>query len=129
MKSWFGTPYGASYEMDTPHVAVPVGQPCAWCEEPFVAGDAGMFIPTIREGEDGELVGTDLPYHYECHLRGFLGSANHMRGRCSCFGGTEDHDPPYLTKRQAAQESVDLWNASRPQPAPPIKMLKGKKAR
>jgi hypothetical protein len=54
-----------------------------------------------------------LPYHYECHFRSIIGGLNHLRGRCTCCGGTEPPDPPELSKREAAAEAVKFWTISR----------------
>jgi hypothetical protein len=105
---WFGRPGGAPYEEGSPHVATPVDELCAWCTEPIAADDDGLLIPHI--GGEGPV---ERPYHYECHLRQVIGGANHLRGNCTCCGGAEPADPPYLTLRQAAQQAVALWSQRR----------------
>jgi hypothetical protein len=52
--------------------------------------------------------------HYDCHLRSIIGGLNHLRGRCTCYGGTEPPDPPDLTRREAARQAVAYWNRSMP---------------
>jgi hypothetical protein len=43
-------------------------------------------------------------YHYECAVRIVIGSVAHIERRCSCFvDGSEDDDPPGLSKRDAAR--------------------------
>jgi hypothetical protein len=105
---WFGRPGGALYEDDSPHVATPVGELCAWCTEPITADDDGLMVPHI--GSEGSV---ERPYHYECHLRQIIGGFNHLRGNCQCCGGPEPPDPRYLTLRQAAQQAVALWDQRR----------------
>lgn len=65
---------------------------CVWCDEPIL---------------DGERLAPDYPQpmHYECGLRAVIGSLGHQRGRCFCYGGTEE-DPPELTRRQAARAAA-----------------------
>jgi len=50
-------------------------------------------------------------YHYECHARMVLGGLNHQKRTCKCFGGTDDPDPPEMTKRQAALAAFDYFNS------------------
>lgn len=49
--------------------------------------------------------------HRECSLRGVIGGLNHLKGTCQCCGGTDDPDPPEMTKRQAALAAVEYWRA------------------
>jgi len=53
--------------------------------------------------------------HYECQLRGIVGSVGHQRGLCSCRGGpgTMD-DPPGVSKREAARAAVAEWRKEKP---------------
>jgi len=105
--NWFGRAFGCAYEADTPHVETPVGEPCAWCDEPIEAGDSGLLIPHLTLSQRTEL----RPHHYECHLRSVIGGVNHLRGRCTCCGGTEPPDPEGLSRRVAAQCAVTAWQA------------------
>jgi hypothetical protein len=98
---WFGSPGGAPYEADCQHVATPVGATCAWCDEPFVEGDDGVVLPVYG--------GESAAFHYECHLRQVIGGLNHLRGNCTCCGGSEPPDPPWLSRRQAALQAVHVW--------------------
>jgi hypothetical protein len=41
----------------------------------------------------------------------FFGPPHQLR-RCSCFGGSDEEDPPEMTWRQAAKVAVTLWKAS-----------------
>jgi hypothetical protein len=77
-------------------VAPPIGQACLLCGE------------AIAEGDIGTIDGADQVTHYECRMRGVIGSVGHQLRRCSCFGGTEE-DPPGMSRRQAAQAACALW--------------------
>lgn len=92
---WFGKAYGAPYEADTPHVSTPVGAQCAHCGEPIGFHDDGLLIPHLGAGPI-----THRCYHYECH-------------GCTCCGGTEEPDPPNVTRREAARQAVKNWNQNR----------------
>jgi len=48
-------------------------------------------------------------YHYECYMRMIVGGTNHLNKTCKCFGGSDEPDPPEMTKRQAALAAFDLW--------------------
>lgn len=65
---------------------------CPWCDEPVLDGEE--LAPGHRQ-----------PTHYECGLRAAVGSVGHQRGLCWCYGGTEE-DPPWMTRRQAAQAAA-----------------------
>jgi hypothetical protein len=82
--------------MDTPKCNTPVGTPCIHCTEAIVEGDQGIIDTT------------GYAYHYPCFMRSIIGSAAHQLQKCSCYGGAWE-DPPELTKRQAAQLALDLW--------------------
>ena len=72
---------------------------CAFCGE------------RVAEGEDcGAML--EAPSHYECALRSVIGGYNHLRGRCTCCGGTLPPDPPELSKRDAARVAVAFWRLS-----------------
>ena len=51
--------------------------------------------------------------HWQCALRAITGGLNHLRGLCSCCGGTEPPDPPEMTLREAAIAAVDHWSQKR----------------
>lgn len=101
MMKWFGLKPWSPMCQDCPRVEIPVGEPCLHCGEPIEAGGDGVMIP---HGDTG-----DRPWHWECNLRGIIGGLNHLNGACSCCGGTDDPDPPEMTKRQAAQAAVDYY--------------------
>lgn len=67
---------------------------CILCDEPITPADerAMMFVE---------------PVHFECGVRAVAGGVNHQRGTCTCCGGTDDPDPPGMTRRQAAQAATD----------------------
>jgi len=72
---------------------------CQHCREEVLPGDA---IMAFNNG--------DVIMHRVCGLRGVIGSVAHLQRRCSCYvkGSTED-DPPEMTRRQAAEAAVTLW--------------------
>lgn len=88
--SWFGESWGAPCCDPADHARTPVGEACAFCEEPIADGDRGFA--------------TGLPTHLECTLRSVLGSVAHIEGRCSCFGGDDDDEE--LSARESAYAAV-----------------------
>jgi hypothetical protein len=94
---WFGKSWGAPICEEDDHIDIPIGKPCIHCEEIIVDGDQGI---TTRQG---------YSYHLDCHLREIVGGVNHIRGTCLCCGGTDNPDPPYISKRQAAQLAAIEW--------------------
>lgn len=71
---------------------------CLWCDEPVAPGDLTHSL---------------LPgYHYACAMRAVHGPIAHFEKTCSCFvkDGSAEHDPPHLTKRQAARIVADYVN-------------------
>ena len=52
--------------------------------------------------------------HQECALRAIIGGVNHLRGLCTCCGGTLPPDPPNVTQREAARLAVAEWKRQRP---------------
>jgi len=68
---------------------------CLWCGEP------------VAEDEQAEC---NVPMHQECAFRSIVGSAAHIEHRCMCYRkGSDEHDPPNMTKRQAARAAVLAW--------------------
>lgn len=53
------------------------------------------------------------PVHQECAFRSVAGSAAHILGECSCYGGTRE-DPPGMTKRHAAKLALDTYRMLNP---------------
>lgn len=96
---WFGPSWHSPLNRECEEMPVPIGLPCEYCGEVFIADDQG-----IRLGS-GELE------HIDCFLCGVFGSAAHQQRTCSCYvPGSTEHDPPGMTKRQAATAAVNLWN-------------------
>ncbi len=86
---------------DCAQVPVPVGR-CFHCEETFVAEDSGVI----------DCIGNAM--HYNCFLRGIIGSVAHLQKVCCCFvRGASEGDPPGMTRRQAADAAVKLWETLR----------------
>lgn len=82
---------------DCDHIDTPLNAFCLWCEEPIGAGDNGVVY------DNGPSC------HLECHLRQIIGSACHVLKTCSCFvPGSDENDPPELTKREASKLAVEL---------------------
>lgn len=79
--------------------------PCAWCDEPFTEADSGFVMPVIPDGF--------MAYHDACLMRSFVGSVAHQLKLCPCFSGIADEDAPGLTKRQAAQAAMELFQTMR----------------
>lgn len=94
---WFGQNWSAPICTEEDHIDTPIGKSCYHCGEIFVEGDQG--VTNIQ----------DYSFHYECNLRGILGGANHIRGTCTCCGGSDDPDPPNVSKREAARLAVLEW--------------------
>ena len=102
MMKWFGTaPFSPACE-SVPRVAVPVGQLCAWCDEPITSADDGYVIPHL----DADSTVTERPFHVECNIRQVVGSVGHQLKLCTCYGG-EYEDAPMMTKREAAKAAYD----------------------
>lgn len=94
---YFGPPH--LRKDDEIQIATPVGERCLLCGEAIAESDIG----TINRA--GQVA------HYECSMRGVVGSVGHQLKRCGCYGGTEE-DPPGMTRRQAAKAAVKLWEAT-----------------
>lgn len=100
---YFGDPkFRKEYEEQ---VETPIGVLCLHCDEPIEADDTG----TVEIVLDSKLDTFLKPLHYECRLRTAVGSIGHMKGLCSCYGGTEE-DPPGMTKREAAIAAARYWH-------------------
>lgn len=53
-------------------------------------------------------------YHHECAVRAIAGSVGHQNRTCACYqvfdsSATPNHDPPAMTKREAARAAYDLY--------------------
>ncbi len=111
MMRWFGPPRGQEpVASGLELIAVPVGEPCGWCEEPIEAQDSGVTVPLLSDRQPPR----ELAYHFECHARQTLGSVAHLQRRCSCFvPGATRTDPPDMTKREAARAALVLFQNRR----------------
>lgn len=91
---YFGPPW--SRKPDEIQVPAPVGETCILCGEPIAEDDMGTinFVNQVS--------------HHECLMRSVIGSVGHLKGNCFCFGGTEE-DPPGMSRREAAQAAVKLF--------------------
>ena len=94
---WFGESWGAPICVKDDHIHTPIGESCTFCEEVFVNGDQGI---TNLQG---------YSWHADCYMRIILGGMNHIRGICSCCGGTAEPDPENVSKREAARLAVLEW--------------------
>lgn len=75
---------------------------CAWCQEDLEDGRRHPMIQAM---------------HIECGLRAVAGPLAHHRMRCSCFvPGSDEHDPPGMTMRQAAVAVWDYFQILQAQP-------------
>lgn len=123
MRGYFGdfaTGLPAGFR-DLEQMPTPVGCCCGHCEEeiddgddgvvvPFWTGDGGLILRIDEDGVGHKLEGEPvLVFHYECSFRSICGGVNHQLGRCHCCGGTEDPDPPHLTRREAALAATRLF--------------------
>lgn len=78
---------------------------CFWCGEPVLPGE-GASDPVFVV--DSARRGAMRDRHVECAIRAVIGSVGHQRGKCSCYGGTEE-DPPGMTRRDAARVAKAEW--------------------
>jgi hypothetical protein len=102
---FFGQHWEAHEYRDFERVPTPVGEACAWCEEPIEAKDFGYVVPGFyRSGV------REKPWHQECFLRQVVGSLGHQERRCTCYGG-EENDPVGFSRRQAARMAVAKFHA------------------
>ena len=71
---------------------------CGFCEEPIQAGEKAP--------------GTGTPLHRECQIRLIVGSVAHVERRCGCYvEGSQESDPPHMTRRQGARQALAAHNA------------------
>lgn len=94
---WFGESWHADICFSQPHAETPVGEPCCHCEE------------KIEDGDQGYIYANGPAAHRNCFIRQISGSLAHILKRCGCFvPGSQEHDPPGLTKRQAANLAAEV---------------------
>jgi hypothetical protein len=54
-------------------------------------------------------------FHRECAFRAVAGSVAHIERRCSCFvRGSDESDPPGVSKREAARMALEAWRKQNP---------------
>jgi hypothetical protein len=82
-------------------------QMCPFCDEP-IAGQDRLFTHLLPVS------------HFECGMRALLGGVNHLRRRCSCFGGTAPPDEPGLSPREAAWAALAEIEASAARKGHPV---------
>jgi hypothetical protein len=74
---------------------------CLHCDEPATTDKS---IPHLTANG-----WTQKRWHWECFMRAIIGGLNHLRGTCTCCGGTEPPDPPEMTRREAALAALAYW--------------------
>lgn len=95
---YFGESWHVPALVGAEQADTPVGEPCLHCDEPIRPEQQGFLRPVI--GSDGQ---TEVrPIHRECDLRAIVGGLHHQLGTCTCEGGSDDPDPPWATRREAA---------------------------
>lgn len=104
--------FNPKQKTDYPECPCPVGERCLHCEEPIAATDTGFMVPYLDVPGASDARNYDKPFHFECFLRGIVGSVGHQLKQCSCYGGTRE-DPEGYTKRQAAVAAVEAWARQR----------------
>ena len=68
---------------------------CQWCQEGILPEDNPEPIGNM---------------HWECGLRSVIGPVAHLQRRCQCFEpGSTEHDPPGMSRREAAQAAAQLY--------------------
>lgn len=73
--------------------------PCLRCGEVVLPGEQVQYYSNLPD-----------PVHHACFMRPITGSVAHLEKRCSCYiEGAQEGDDPSLTRRQAAQAAVALW--------------------
>jgi len=77
---------------------------CLHCNEPV---EGGVLIPHVSSEGAAEM----RHWHRECRQRAIIGGLNHLLGTCTCCGGTEPPDPPWLSRREAARVAVAQYQA------------------
>lgn len=98
---------------DLDRIILPLfGATCHYCEEQIREGEAGFSmihvceLPNCNLGMSAHRVFV----HRACFLREIVGSVAHIEGTCSCdVPGSNRGDDPALTRRQAAEASVQAY--------------------
>jgi hypothetical protein len=108
---WWGEPWPSEElrapicEDDSLRTPTPLGESCAWCEEPILQGEGGVWM--LHWEPDGAV---EKPWHQECSFRTVMGSKAHLEQRCTCYGG-QDHDDPNMTAREEAIWVLNYWTS------------------
>lgn len=76
---------------------------CAHCDEEITDDEFRLVKHMDKFGV------VELPNHVNCITRSAIGGINHLKGICTCCGGSEPPDPPEMTKREAANAAVRYW--------------------
>jgi hypothetical protein len=100
---WGGALDGADF------VPAPVGLHCVYCMDPIYADEYGIIMPCVHD--DG--VVTRGAYHRECHIRCIVGSVSHQKRQCQCFGGKEDEESKFPSRRMSAIAAYTLFTEQR----------------
>lgn len=90
---WFGKKWPSLICKSFEQTDIP-NKLCAWCGEEFLGDDSGLLLDC----------GT--PYHKVCFMREVVGSIEHQKKLCSCYGGKEQHSG---TSKAEAQAAVDYF--------------------
>lgn len=111
MMRWFGPDDDAPFITDDlERVDPPIGERCTWCSEPILAGEYGITMPHMDVNADGTYSIADRPRHDECNVRALVGSLAHQTGACTCADPNSTiHNPPGLTRREAAKAAASLF--------------------
>lgn len=100
MTAFFGERWPSAQFMEAPEVERPLGDTCMFCPDLIDEDDSGVVTPAIElEGMRGQRAA-----HIECYLRCMTGDIFHLRGECSCFGGTMRDERPYREQARAVVE-------------------------
>lgn len=106
MDRYFGEPWPSGICDEKTQAPTPVGENCWWCETKIRDGDQGIWN-LFREKSDDTVL---EPIHKECLVRVVNGSPAHLRGACSCYGGSEPHKIPE-TPEEKRKEALETWAA------------------
>ena len=78
---------------------IPPPHPCCYCNEMVEPHHQRQYFADRPE-----------PVHHACFMRQIIGSAAHIKKRCSCYvPGASETDDPSLTPRQAAEAAWQAW--------------------
>ena len=76
---------------------IPIGEKCAWCDEPIFRGENGVEL------ENGNCE------HIECFIVSIVGSVAHQERRCTCYDGFVDCQQDEISKRETAKAAFLHW--------------------